>query len=384
MGDIGKDLFTTVGARTAYATGLSMFGRTYLNEAMPTRDQLSGNIRASLAPLRALLEDDRATNPDGFLVVRQMTDPGDGTTAPFDAALQEVNAKLTVLFNANSPYPLVDRAGPLLTALAELQKSVEGVRKDMTEASRQYVLRLNGSSAQPNAQDATDRLLGALDAAARGFHAAGRDAATTTAVALEHEAVAGNEPIDAMWARANLADAAGRLRDRAGDLPDALRLRDSDQDIPDYLAVASEGLPALPVPPDAIDARTAFAGAAAALTDPDLARRDPDGFITACTNLSDLLGNVDRLVSDQLARPRAAAPAGQLTAGESALATSAVLCEAVRGVLDMKRSSSVAPRSKQELDSALTARDDLARLSETSERANDADPNYDRRDPSGR
>lgn len=384
MGDIGSDLFTTVGARTAYATGLRVFGRTYLSEATLTPDELWGNIQGTLRPLRSLLIDDPATNPDGYLVVRQMRNPGRGGTPPYDSALQEVGRKLTAMFDPNSPYPLVDRAGPLLTALTALQDEVAAVRSDMESASRKYELALNGSSRQSVAEDADARFLGAFDAAAQSFRAAGRDAAMTAAAAIEREAVAWKEPVDAMWARANLADAAARLRDRAGDLPDALRIRDSDQSVGDYLALATEGLQPVPVPPGATDARTAFAKEAGALSDPDLAERDPAGFITACSNLSNLLDEVDRAVSGELARPRGGASAGALTAGENALATSAVLCEGVRGALAMKRSSSQAPRSQQELDTAIQSRDDLARLAETSERAREADPTYDRRDPTGR
>jgi hypothetical protein len=116
--------------------------------------------------------------------------------------------------------------------------------------------------------------------------------------------------------------------------------------------------------------------------------------VQACGRLDELIYQLGKEITRAAAEKPPADP-DEVTASENAIATSMVLCEGVRAVLDMKRGG---PRTAREDDeqelgtdaydaavkSAREDRDSLARMADTEARrdadsAGTADPDRDRR-----
>ena len=372
--------FTTGLARKAYATGVQLFGYTPIDEIIPDpANQLPPGLRAAVNGALDLL--DGSIN----LIARRVNfDRSD-----VDGALGTLQGKLREMFAPDSPFTYSDVVGPMLDALGKLKTALEPLSAEFDGAAKKYLADVTSTrpaglaDAQQRAKEWTDALasrLGQLDVA-------GRNVAVAAAVVIEHEAVALDEPVDVMWASVHLADTTERIHDRVGDLPDALKLRTSDTDLLAYFDLASDGLPKVALTPDTDDVLAQFAKDAASIQDPDAAHNDPASFVAACGRLDELLYRLDAGITEALDQELPANP-DDVAPSETAIATSMVLCEGVRAVLDMKRGGPQTSRDddEQRLGSAYDAvvksayqdRDGLVRMTDTQLRkAADAEPDPD-------
>lgn len=326
MGNFAAEFLVTLPARNAYLTGITVFGVTPIEQLVPDHaDFLAREVSASFRGALDLLGD--TTNPVAIQV----------DTKGLLNAQQDVLSKLKNMFSPGSKFEHSDAVGPLMDSLKKAQQVFGSMKKSFDAAGAAYI-RTKPLSGKEAAQQKVKNWTGQLASRLQQFNVVGRDATFASAVVLEHEAVAFREPVEAMWGRLHLADTAQRLYAKAGDLPDELKLRVGDNDLPDYVDIAANGLTSIVLGTDLKDVLSQFKDCITAIADADAPNKDLNGFIIACEKLDELLYRVDQAVTEKI---ESKAPADGL------LATSMVLCEGLRGALDMKGRTSQESREAE-------------------------------------
>lgn len=328
MGNFAAEFLTTAAARDAYKVGIKVFGLTPI-ELMLTdpAEFLRTEISASFNGALQLVGD--TTNP----VARRAT----LDTEKLQLAHQDVLGKLQNMFSSDSKFEYTDAVDPLMHSLQKAQDELSSVKGAFDAAGADYI-RSRPQSDKATAQQDVKAWTGQLASKLQQFNLAARKATFASAVVLEHQAVAFRDPVEATWGRLYVADAAQRLYAKAGDLPDELKLRDQDADLPEYVDFAANGLTSIVLGTDSKDVLSQFKDYIAVIADANAPNTDLDGFVSACTKLEEMLYRVDQAVTEKI---DSKAPADGL------LAIAMVLCEGLRGALDMKRSASQESRAAE-------------------------------------